>query len=130
MTDVLFTYQTNLTISECIKRLRTPPLHFKINWIFSRDYEIENVSQNKLTIIFTKGYNLSNHKTKYQVSFREYEGNTFITFKFAGEQGGFPYPFVTDWEITKLLSTRIRAQKIDTRQGAVLCADEAEGSLD
>ena len=109
MSTYLFTYLTNLPIDECISRLIQPPLHFKINWLFSRDYKIELVSQTRLFITFTTGYNLSNHRTRYQMDFCEHNSQTMVTMKFIDEKGGFPLPYVADWEITKLMEQRMDA---------------------
>ena len=112
MVEVTFVYQSNFPMEDCVGLLMQPPLHFRINWLFSRDYEIERASGNELLITFTKGYNLSDHRTKYKMTFGEQAGTTTITMKFISEKGISPFPLVTDWEITKLLKERIDAKRI------------------
>ena len=110
----MFTYLSKYSVFECISRLTQRPLHYRINWIYSRDYEIELVSKTSVFITFTKGYNLSSHRTKYQMDFYESSSMTKIILNFVSEKNGFPLPFVTDYEISKFLKQRIDAKLILT----------------
>ena len=112
LANVSFVYCSKFSAQDCIKSLMQPPLHFKISWMFSRDYEIERLSNSELIITFTKGYNLSSHRTKYRVTLNEQSGSTIIILNFVDEQGLALFPFVTDWEITKFLKNRIGAIQI------------------
>ena len=103
-------YLTKFPTQECISRLTKSPLHYRINWLYSRDYEVESISPTQLFITFTRGYNLTDHRTRYQVDFCEYDSQTKVVMRFVDEENGFPYPFVTDYEISKLLEQRIGAK--------------------
>ena len=113
MVDISFTYVSCFTVRECIDKLKQSPLHFKFDLFFSRDYEITTISETKLVILFTKGYNLSDHRTEYHATFHERNGVTYITMKFVSEACGMPVPFVTNYEITKLFKERIDAKLVN-----------------
>ena len=112
MVNIIYKYVTSLTMQECIEKLMCPPMRFNFDWLFSREYEIRILSKNKFRIIFTRGCNLSNHETEYEATFYELNEATIIEMKFVAEKCGMPYPFVSEYEISKLFRKRIGAELV------------------
>lgn len=110
--DCTIAYRSALPVQECIERIAQAPRRFSFWRIFTREYEIERVSDFQLMITFTKGHNLQSHKSKYLATFSENGGFTFITMKFLSEKNGFPHPFVGDYEIKHFFQQRIEAVQI------------------
>lgn len=106
-----YCYHTNLSVSECIRRINNLPWEYECDLGTPLWYKCENISQNSILITFTGGQFRKIKKTQYILEFATKNTFTVVSARFNHELFGMsPMTLVTDIDL--FMKQRIDAIRV------------------